>query len=411
MDAVLHINDIALSLYNTESEYSSPGYALINGDQIAFGDTASQLHRVYPSNSHNDFWFRLNQNPIQSSSKNIRHNADLAFMHLCDLRENLKDLRNCLISVPSNYASDELALLLGLLNAAKFNQVKLIDSALLASSLYIDSGNHTYVDLQLHQTVITSFNSDIEINVTNSKSIQDVSMLAIEKALEKVVTDELMNQSRFDAHYNAETEQLLYNKLPEIFSALSNNSSYNFEIEYQGHTHQVIINQESIQKALIPFYTSIKENIGSSEKIILNHFLHALPGCKTFFNSAIYSEKESVLKATQEYSKFINNTSHEVNYLNTLPAINKSQNDNTDSSFTEITHILVANHATALNQKTFKNDFYIIHFLDTQYRLKPLDNNTVLINNKEITVDTKLSLGDKITINNHSHTSRFISVD
>lgn len=411
MDAVLHINDIALLLANHDSEHISPGYALINGDEIAFGYTASQLHRLYPNNTHNNFWLHLDQNPIQTHSKHIRHNADLAYMHLSDIKENIANISNCLVAVPSNYGSDELALLLGLLNAAEFNNVKIIDSALLASSLHAKQGKYTYIDLQLHQTVFTLLESNSNISIADNKSIQNVSMLVIEKTIEKIISDELINQARFDSHHNAETEQLVYNKLPELTSALSANSSYGLEVEYEGHTHQAIIQSDTIEQALHVYYQTIKDNVDESSTFILNHYLHSLPGCKDFFRNAVYIEQDALFKNTQYFSSFIKSTSNELNYLNSLPNIDKNAQEQTLMTSTNITHILIENHAVALNQTQLDFNYYGIYFSDNHYWLQVLDKNTILINNKEVNADIKLSLGDEITVNNKPHTSRLIRVD
>ena len=114
--------------------FNSPGYAVIKDNKIAFGDQAAKLNRIYPRSTHDDFWYRFSQDAIQSTSNQIRHNADLAYMQLAEIYEKSGKPIKWLIAVPSSFNQEQLALLLGLLKAANFKDVQLIDSALLAST-------------------------------------------------------------------------------------------------------------------------------------------------------------------------------------------------------------------------------------------------------------------------------------
>ena len=268
-----------------------------------------------------------------------------------------------------------------------------------------------YIDLQLHQTVLTKIQSDSETRVLDSQNIKNVNMLSIEKNIEKIISDELISQSRFDSHHNAETEQLLYNKLSEVISALENNSSYGLEIEYHGHTHQAIINQEPIREALTPLYSAIEESIDKSSSVILNHFLHSLPGCKDYFHSALIIEKESVFNSMQKYSEFISSTADDLNYLTSLPNIGNQSSINKNEKPREITHILIDNHAVALNGQQFKNDSYSIYYTEHQYWLKANPDKDIYLNGNKVDLDAGLQLGDEIRIANQSLSNRLICVD
>ncbi len=77
---VLEFNDAGLRVSDDSGVlFSSPGYALVDGKRIEFGENARKESRLNPLNCYNQFWHKLNLDPLARPVAHNRHNADIAF--------------------------------------------------------------------------------------------------------------------------------------------------------------------------------------------------------------------------------------------------------------------------------------------------------------------------------------------
>lgn len=413
---IIDLNDANIRVAKGEQILlNSPGYAVIKDDKIAFGSNAEKLTRIYPRNTHDDYWYRLSQDAIQSASNQIRHNADLAYMQLAEIQQQSGHATKWLFAVPASFDHEQLSLLLGLLKAANYEEVQLIDSALLASSKHLNKGEHAHLDMQLHQSVLTSLATDDKHRVVTSNILPDAGLLNIYGQCAKLISTEFINQSRFDPHHNAETEQLLFESIPGCLNKLTSSAIHKLDIEYQGKSYSANITRESIVEKLLPIYAGIQKHIENNQQLILSHRFGILPGFLDNLADAHLLDEFSLFKSVNDYSGFLLNTELNTNYISELPVIEKTealtQSNIITTQTTNITHILVGDTAYSLNKQScyinVKNklehthnadDKFSIHFDSGQYAIQTENNNEVSLNGSIISGRQALNLGDNIKI-------------
>ena len=425
---VIDLNDTNIRVGKGEQILlNSPGYAVIKDDKIAFGASAEKLNRIYPRSTHDDYWYRLGQEAIQSTSNQIRHNADLAYMQLAEIYEQTGESVKWLIAVPASFSQEQLGLLLGLLKAANYEDVQLIDSALLASINSLNKGAHIHLDMQLHQSVITSLETDEIHKVIKSEVLPEIGLLGIYEQCAKKISNEFINQSRFDPHHRAESEQLLFENIPACLTKLTTSSMSRIDLEYQGNSYSASITQESVQETLFPIYNNIYKHIEDSKKILLSHRFGMLPGFLDGLSNASLLDEFALFTSAKDYSAFLLDAESNTNYLSELPAIRITQksisSEAASKQTTDITHILINSIAYQLNKQvcyvtaggkvesslsTYTQ--FSIQSDDGHYSIQAENNSHVSLNNVIINDKQLLKLGDNIKIAGSETSSTVIKV-
>jgi len=425
---VIDLNDTNIRVGKGEQIlFNSPGYAVIKDDKIAFGAQAVKLNRIYPRSTHDDFWYRFSQDTIQSSSNQIRHNADLAYMQLAEIYEKSGESLKWLIAVPASFNQEQLALLLGLLKAANYTDVQLIDSALLASINSLNKGVHNHLDMQLHQSVFTSLETDDKHRVITSNVLPETGLLSIYERCGKLISNEFINQSRFDPHHHAESEQLLFENIPVCLSKLTTSSVSKLDLEYQGNSYSANITREAIVETLTPIYDSLYKNIGTSEQLLLSHRFHILPGFMDGLSNALFLDEFAVFNSANYYLTSLKDDNSNTNYLSELPAIESTEaltvSHTEIKQDTNITHILIDNVAYKFNENNSyidssnkietslsPNSQYSIQSNEGQYFIQAENHSQVSLNNVIINDKQLLKLGDSIKISGADTSSTVIKV-
>ena len=412
---VIDLNDTNIRVgKDAQILLNSPGYAVIKDDQISFGTPAAKLNRIYPRSMHDDYWYRFSQDAIQSSSNQIRHNADLAYMQLAEINSQAGEHVRWLVAVPASFNQEQLALLLGLLKAANYEEVQLIDSALLASVKNLNKGKHTHLDMQLHQSVLTLFETDDKHKVTSSNVLPGMGLSNIYEQCAKLISNEFISQSRFDPHHEAQSEQLLFDNIPSCLKKLTTSSMSKVDLEYQGNSYSANITREAILEMLSPIYDNIYKYIADSKKLLLSHRFGELPGFLDGLASASVLDEFAPFTSAKIYSTLLFDTDSNTNYLSELPVIEAPETltrPNIESrQTTNITHILIDNIAYKLNKKncyicanntietllSSKTKFSIQAY-DGHYSIQAENNSQVSLNNAPINDKQLLKLGDSIT--------------
>ena len=411
---VIDLNDTNIRVGKGEQIFlNSPGYAVIKDNQIAFGMSAAKLNRIYPRSTHDDYWYRLGQEAIQSTSTQIRHNADLAYMQLAEINEKAEHALKWLIAVPASFNQEQLSLLLGLLKAANYENVQLIDSALLASINSLTQGEHIHLDMQLHQSVLTSLETDVKHKVVTSDVLPETGLLGIYEQCAKLISNEFINQSRFDPHHNAESEQLLFENIPACLTKLTTSSMSKVDLEYQGNIYSANITREVIQEILSPLYNNIYKYIDDSKQLLVSHRFGMLPGFLDGLANASLLDEFALFTSAKKYSALLMDADENANYLSELPVIEITESlttpDTSNRQSTDITHILIDNIAYQLNEQDYyitadgevetslnTNTRYSICFDDGNYFIEARNNSPVFLNNAITNDKQSLKLGDSI---------------
>ena len=86
MTLIFELNDTELSLYRgMERLYHAPAIALARNDEILFGEAALRLARIHPQQTNQQYFSRLNADPLAQPVASAANHADLVYLHLKEL--------------------------------------------------------------------------------------------------------------------------------------------------------------------------------------------------------------------------------------------------------------------------------------------------------------------------------------
>lgn len=210
---VLDLNDWELSLYSGDAlAVQLPGFALVEPKDLIFGEQALKAHRRSPLTTHADYWHRMDSSPVRSKNRNVHTNADLVFHQLNSMiaQAGIQG-EPMLLSVPSHYSNDQLAVLLGILEQTSIVPTALVDATVAAATT---APGHFVLDVSLHEmTLVRLRTAQGLLQRVTVESVPGGGLLPLLDAWLVKIADEFVRETRFDPLRIAETEQQLWTRL------------------------------------------------------------------------------------------------------------------------------------------------------------------------------------------------------
>lgn len=423
---IIELNDRNVRLRNQDEVLvQSPGFANIASKQPIFGEEARRVARLHPRQTFSQFWSQLSLDPLANANNFFRHQADLAFAHLNDIagRHDLTD--DVIFAVPSNYNRNQLSILLGLVQSCEFDAAGLVDLPLLAAGHSGQPEQTVYLDIQLHQSVLTTF-SQADGKIARNKVVQipGTGLLAMQDAWANMVTDEFISQSRFDPRHNAETEQFVYNQLEEWIERALEHNEILMEINNKGSVYQARINQGHFEQRVRNIYTRIRtelENLVGSQYLVHVHEDHdTLPGLGLYLNNVSAVEDAQLLDRYRSNLDYIQGEPGALSFVTSLPASGAGQAAAMPTGDASTpTHVLVDHRAFALPASIRYGDGFNAGGVNGQavlvgatgnsgeldltrenngVQLQCREDGGITVNGKAVTPGTSLNAGDVIGI-------------
>ena len=145
---LLDINDIEITLLQDgETLYREPGFAFVSRRHAVFGNEAWAQARLHPRQSHNEFWQRLNADPVTPGGRGIGNQADLVYLHLQAVRKTITSSKRVpvVVAAPSATTPQQLGVLLGIAAEAGFDVQAIVDASVAAACLHPAAGNRRVV--------------------------------------------------------------------------------------------------------------------------------------------------------------------------------------------------------------------------------------------------------------------------
>jgi hypothetical protein len=187
---------------------------------------------------------------------------------------------------------DQLSLLLGIIEHLPFSVAGLVHrSALLASASHLEQGFH--VELQLHQSLVTRFDSEgAQVVVSGSQALPGEGLLALQDRLATVIAGAFVAQTRFDPLRSAETEQALYDQLPDALTTLEERGEAHVGI----NGYDARVTQDDLASIGAAYTQALAPLLDAESPLLLEAPLDRLPGLAT--GRAANSIDNSTLAAT-----------------------------------------------------------------------------------------------------------------
>ena len=434
-NCVIELNDHQIRVANgVDILLRSPGYAFIGKDKIEIGAAAAQQARLQPRAAHNRYWKNLNQDPLQYPSSLARHNADLAFAQLLSIHEQAGKPDEVILAVPGTYSKEQLALLLGLVEASPFRAVGLVDAAIAATSIIAGRGHYVHIDLHLHQAVLTRIEVTDRVSRMNVRTIDGAGMQSILDTTAHVIADLFIKESRFDPQHHPETEQALYDQIPACLQALQSHGEVALEIQYQQTQHQATLPAALLLAALQGHYDRIAAAIEPGTTRLISDQAGNLPGLSARLAEPEPVAETNVFQACRVHAAFIHSSGSGLNYVTSLPATTepvisavavqrKPASQQPGPHNTPATHLLHQHEAVPLlgkslylsaagmiDSKESGESHCFIRFLNGNIRIEPRGEITVFVNGRQLTQATAVQAGDIVSFAGSKTEYTFIHV-
>lgn len=296
MSHILHISDHNLLLqrldsasFNAASDNDtqiarSQGYAWLKDDKVLFdvnSDDKPVAHcRIAPQQINSRYWQQCAQTAIASNDAGMRHAADLIWKHLAELKAKYA-LATMAMVVPANYRDSHLQLLLGVAKATGLDVSALISKPVLAAQTQsLGQGYAVHVDIQLHETVISTLEiTDEKISLVDVDVKPELGIHSLQESLLHALQANFIRTDRFDPLHDADTEQQLFNQLPEIVASAVKGEKSTVGVQHQGKLYSTVIASGEIESALSDLISQLNK-LDSKPLLVdtnASFNLHSLP--------------------------------------------------------------------------------------------------------------------------------------
>jgi hypothetical protein len=343
---LLDCNDASLRLWRDQQDTWSPGFAWFSEGRYQFGEVAWQQARRVPREVNNRYWHRLSTQALSPALGPARHTADLAHEHLETLLNGVSG--ELTLIIPGSMEADQLSLLLGILQTLPVTVSSVVHRSALAGAAAGQSCAH--VELQLHQASITPvFVEHTLARAGETQLLPGHGLLGLMDEIAELIGQQFVAQTRFDPQRRADTEQSLYQQIPDLLRSLATQSEVNCTLD--GHAAR--ISADILQSVGAAFSKALSPLIHHDvTHIALDALLSVLPGLNLPHPASTISADAlpriaSAMPAQDGELTF----QREAPCDDTLPAADASSKAATvshESLSFSVTHQLVAGHATPL---------------------------------------------------------------
>jgi hypothetical protein len=251
----IEINDTGIVIASdSEVLATEPGFAYVYGGKIVTGEPARARARLKPRQTSSRFWSALSMEPGSAGAAIANSAAELAYAQLDALwRRFGSGVTDVVLVVPGAYRADQLGLLLGLAQECGMPVRALVDAAAAASVRPYPGRQLVYVDASLYRVSVTLIEQNGEAAVQAEHSLAQ-GLAGLADAFAHRVAELFVRATRFDPFAHAETEQLLYDRLPAWLEALQREERFELSLSYRNEEFRVVAERDALLAVARGFY-------------------------------------------------------------------------------------------------------------------------------------------------------------
>lgn len=359
---VIHVNDINLVANTSASDniIASAGAAILHEDGLKIGDEAEALAKIFPRRLNDSYWQTPSAEPLKDVPKYARHHADLIYYQLKALHKEMGSPDEIILAVPSNMNSEQLSIVLGVAHPLPFSFIGLTDVAVASGAFSGLRGEILHYDLQRYQTVITLLKCDEYVERIKHLIIPNHGIQSIRDKSAAIIANAFIEQSRYDPMHAAQSEQTLYDRLPEWLQALSQQNDLTVELGNKNDNYQAKLERNVFIEVNDAFMNTLlergRELSASAQLHIGNQYIAPLQALSSDANTI------SILPTHATFTGIRDNQADIINRDSDLPLVTRLKNATVSqveksavapsmvapTTTLAPTHLLVDNTATAL---------------------------------------------------------------
>ncbi|MEM9397572.1 MAG: hypothetical protein AAF991_08820 [Pseudomonadota bacterium] len=319
--AFIECRDTSISLWHDGAVARSPGFVLLDGKEYRFGDEARAQARLRPRDSSSRYWWQLSTQPLKPALGSARHTADLVHAHLQALHKEAAGPEALVLVVPESMPREQLSLLLGVAQACDFDIQGLVSrSTLLASQRPGQELNDrvlVHVEAQLNQAVVNQVRvADGAVFVEKSTPLPSCGLLSIYERCLSAISSAFVQQTRFDPRRSAESEQTLFNQLPDLLSQLDQRGEVSVDIE----GHRCRFTNSTLESVLEKLKSGVDEAVEGLEPVLLfDTEFQGLPEIGELFKGGVFLDPHDSWNAWEQQKTAIALDDPEMRLIDRLP--------------------------------------------------------------------------------------------
>ena len=279
---VLELNDAEITLSRDGTvAYQEPGIASLAGRIPVFGNDALATARLDPRRSENQYFARMNGEPVHATAPGVANQADLVYRHLRQIAA-VADLDGAAVHlvVPSNSTPDQLGLLLGIAQEAGLEVASLLDAAVAAACTASLPAEARLLDVSLHRASVATLVCESTVRRVGAEEIAEAGLLRLLEGWVDAVADRFVAETRFDPLSIAATEQQVFDQVYAAVARASNGApaELTVEVAHRGDTRTVDLPLSVLAAKSAQRYEVLAQHIGGPTTLALTRRAQRLPG-------------------------------------------------------------------------------------------------------------------------------------
>ena len=287
----IEINDAGLTVADGSGVLAvEPGYAAVVEGQCLVGADAYAQARLRPRQTSNRYWENLSLDPDSAGIEGIGSSAELAYRQLDGLWKRYGGAgKDAVLVVPGHYNREQLGLLLGLVQECGMPVRAMVNAAAAASERPWPGRQLIHLDVRLHRFTATGLRQGEAVAADEEQALARVGLVSLTDLWAKHVAEVFVLQTRFDPFHRADSEQLVYDRLPEALAALRGEDDVEFGLTFGGEERSVRLVRKQMlgvvtgaYRAAVQFVAQQREP-GASLTLQVSHRVGHLPGLVSEF--------------------------------------------------------------------------------------------------------------------------------
>jgi len=282
----IDINDASLIVADQSGVLAvEPGYAVVAAGGVLTGEEAYSQARLKPRESSNRYWEQLSLEDGGTGQDAVANPAQLAFAQLESLWERFGGpSTDAVLVVPDHYSREQLGLLLGLAQECGMPVRSLLNSAVAASCMPYPDRQLIYLDAGLHRVSATLLDQASDVAAKAERVISGVGIASLMDLWAKRVAEIFVLGTRFDPFHGADSEQLVYDRLPAWLQSLENQDRAELQLPHGDKNISVEVQRDQLLGVASGFYRAVVQLLaqcrtgGESLVVQVSHRLLGLPG-------------------------------------------------------------------------------------------------------------------------------------
>lgn len=392
MTNVLELNDLELTLHRgNEVRYQSPAMAIVRNDELLFGEQAVRLARIHPQQANQQYFNRMNGDPLPQPIRKAANHADLVYLQLKELAgQNAEDT---VLAVPGTLTGDQLGVLLGITQEAGIEVSGFVNAAVASLTTTATPEQVTYLDVFLQHMLLSELRINDEVRHERSLEVRDCGFTNLVDGWMNLVADRFVQETRFDPLHTAASEQQLYNQVYDWVLGAHVRTEVAFQVAHNDQQRRVEVPRSQLEQKAAQRMDRLIDALPSRQPLVLSARAARLPGLTAHLKRAGFEltllAADAVAAGCNQHMGLVRTVDTELRLVNRLPHTNGVISTANESQ-PEPTHLLKDNVARPLASV----GSLLIEPRDGALHISPAPGLT--LNDAPLTAASRVELGDVI---------------